>query len=183
MRTMTKRFFSATCMLAVLSIYGCGGSDSEPAPQAQATPIPPAGPKVLISPISGTVTQGNTFSRTVVVQNVGNAFYAAFDVAYDPAVVEFVSATEDGFLSRNGADQTSFQVALQDGQQGKIAVGVTRLGQIGDVSGTGQLLTLSFRAVGPGTTALAFSNPREIKNSSGQNTVVSVWDDEVITVQ
>ena len=159
-------------------LFGCGDDKlPEPIPLSSQ---PTA--KVVISPPSGAVSQGSVFTRTVEVQNLKGTFFAAFDVTYNPAVIEFQNVAEGTFLNKNGTDATSVQVALQNAAQGSVAVGLTRLGPIGDVSGSGMLLTLTFKAVGPGITRLAFQHPRGLKNSDNQD-VTSSWEDGTVTVQ
>lgn len=168
-------------LVGSLVLFGCsgGGSDNSTteAPTAQSTA------KVLVSPSSGIVSSGSTFTRTVEVQNIKNGFFTAFDMTYDQAIIEFVDATEGGFLNQNGSAQTSFQVAMENGGQGRVVVGLTRLGSIGEVSGSGTLLTLSFKAVGLGTATLAISNPKGFKNINNQDLTIDAWENGTITVQ
>ncbi len=169
-------------LIGFLVLFGCsggGGSDNsttEPPPAHSTT-------KVLVSPASGNVSNGTTFTRTVEVQNIKNGFFTAFDVTYDPAIIEFVDATEGVLLNQNGSAQTFFQAALENGGQGRVVVGLTRLGQIGEVSGSGTLLTLSFKAVGTGTATLVFSNPKGFKNINNQDLTIDAWENGTITVQ
>ncbi|HLF85741.1 MAG TPA: cohesin domain-containing protein [Nitrospiria bacterium] len=168
-------------LIGSLMFFGCSGGGSN----NSTTELPPAQSttKVLVSPASGNVSNGTTFTRTVEVQNIKNGFFTAFDLTYDPAIIEFVDATEGVLLNQNGAAQTFFQVALENGGQGRVVVGLTRLGQIGEVSGSGTLLTLSFKAVGTGTAILAFSNPKGFKSMSNQDLTIDAWENGTITVQ
>lgn len=168
--------FPAAFLLIVLALYGCGNefgnSDNL---QKQ---------RVSITPSAGTVDEGDTFTRTVEVHNIGKTFYAAFDLTHDPEVIEYVSATEGTFLSRNGTDSTSTQVSLQNNTQGRITVGITRLGQgVDEPSGSGTLLTLTFRAAGTGTTTLTFTTPRGFKDHANQDVAIDEWVDGTVTVQ
>ena len=174
MRKGKSNIFSRICILIALILYGCGSGDSH-----RSQP----GSKVFLTPASSTVNPGDTFTRTVKVQNVGGTFYAAFDMTYDPKVIEYLDATEGAFLNRNGVDATSFQAALQDGKQGRITIGITRLGVIGNVSGEGTLLTLTFRAVGPGSTSLAFADLKGFKDSANKDVVIGEWESGTVTVQ
>lgn len=169
--------FFIFCFLAVLILSGCRDKEKEPTGGGQPTA------KVVLSPASGAVSQGSTFTRTVEVQNLNGTFFAAFDVTYDPAVIEFQNAVEGAFLSKGGSEATSLQVALQNAGQGRVVVGLTRLGPIGEVSGNGTLLTLTFKAVGPGATTLAFTNPKGLKNSANQDVAIGAWEDGTVTVQ
>ena len=57
------------------------------------------------------------------------------------------------------------------------------LGPIGEVSGSGTLLTLTFKAMGPGATSLSFANPKGLKNSANQDVVIGSWENGTVTVQ
>jgi len=108
----------------------------------------------------------------------------AFDLTYDPAVIEYIDPEEGSFLSRNEPDSTNFQSALENGTQGKAVFGLTRLGG-GEVSGSGTLLTLHFKAVGAGTTPISLSSPKKFMNGANPSQEVSIdsWEDGSITVQ
>ena len=174
------RIFFIACLLTTLAaVYGCEGGGSGGGGQIRPTA------KVSLFPTSGTINEGDIFTRTVEVEDVEEAFYVAFDLTYDPSVIEYMpdNVEEGTFLSGNKPDSTSLQAALLNGIQGRFAIGVTRLGQIGDVSGSGTLLTLYFKAVGPGNALLSFEDPKGIKNSANQDVVIDVWEGGTVTVQ
>lgn len=181
MREQSTKIFSVICLLAALTLFGCGSGGGGSGGSAPSSPQPEA--KVSLSPALSTVSSGDTFTRTVEVENVGATFYVAFDLTYDPSVIEYMDATEGTFLNQNGLDGTSFQDALQNGTPGRLAVGLTRTGPIGEASGSGTLLSLTFRALTPGTTSLAFANPKGLKNSANQDVVIDIWENGTITVQ
>lgn len=171
--------FSVIGLLILLISTGCGsgpsGGGGSEEPQSKA--------KVSLSPATNTISPGNTLMRTVKVENIENTFYVAFDLTYDPNIIEYVEASEGTFLNRNGTDATSFHAALQDGNQGRITLGLTRLGAAGDVSGDGTLLILTFRTLNKGTTSLAFANPKGFKNSANQDVVIDDWENGTVTVE
>lgn len=172
-------------VLIVLSISflaaACGsgevGGDSPQPPEVTVA-------RVYFSPSSDeAVTQSVTLSRTIAVQKIGEVFSASLDVVYNPAVVEFVGGSQGAFLSQNGASSTEGAAVLQNGRAGTIVIGVTRLGTIGTVSGDGELVTLNFRAIGPGSTMLSFSGNSALQNDAGQDVDVVVWEPGAVTVQ
>ena len=170
--------YSILLVLALSACSGKGGSDSQP------KEAPSSGtPKVMIFTDTSPVDTGDSLTASVEIEGVEDTFYAAFDLTYDPTIVEYQSATEGKFLSRNGADPTSFQVAQDQTGSGRLTVGVTRLGNIGPVSGSGSLLTLHFKAVGPGTSPLSLSSPRGLRNSSNANTTVNSWKNSSISIK
>lgn len=180
MRQQGSINFFHICLWVALILQGCGGGGG-------GGPTPPSQPtmaKVSVSPATGTVNKGDPFTRTVEVQNVGNTFYVAFDLTYDPHVIAYVDAEEGSFLSRNEPDSTNLQAALENGTQGKVVFGLTRLGG-GEASGNGTLLTVHFIAVGSGTTSIGLSTPKKFMNGANPSQEVSIdsWEDGTITVQ
>lgn len=174
--------FTLMVLLSLPLLQACGGGEvtSETA-SSPGTFIPYS--KILVTPPSGEVASGETFERSITIESSDLAFFAAFDMTYDPNLVEFVGAEEGIFLNRNGTDPTFFQAALQNGQPGRLTVGLTRLGPIGNVSGGGELVTLTFRALNPGTTILAFSSPRGLKGSENQNSQIDAWENGIVTIR
>jgi hypothetical protein len=176
---MTKRctkIFSVMSLLVVLVGCGGGGSGSEGSPGSTAS-------KVSVSPPTGTVRPGATFTRTIEVQKVDETFYAAMDLTYDPAVIEYTGATEGSFLNQDGSDATSFEVAFEDGEPGKLTIGLTRFGATEADPGSGTLLALSFKALSPGTTSIAFDDPKGLMNSANQDVGIVNWEDGSVTVE
>jgi hypothetical protein len=171
--------------LATLAIHGCGGGGGGGG--GSGVPSQPSTAEVSLFPSSGMVSQGQDFTRTVEVRNVGKTFFVAFDVTYDPKVIKYVDTVEDTFLNRNNQDQTTLQAALQNGVEGRVTIGLTRqpdpFGGKGDVYGSGQLLTLHFKAVGPGTTSLSFSDPKGFVDSTNNTVSIGAWQDGTVTVQ
>ncbi len=162
--------FWTLSLLMALTVYGCGDGGSSKA-------------SVRVFPNTDTVSPGSAFTSTVEVKNVEKTFYASLDLVYDPNVLEYLAATEGTFLNKNGSETTAFQAALENGKPGTITIGISRLGAMGGVSGSGTLFSLSFRAVGPGTTALALADPRGLRSSSNEEVNIESWEDGLITVQ
>ncbi len=97
-------------------------------------------------------------------------------------MIEYVDSAEGSFMNQEGNDPTSLQVALDNGIPGKLTVGLSRLGDVGDISGGGTLLTLRFVAVNPGITTLSFSPPMGFKNSGNGQTQVQAWENGTVSV-
>ena len=174
MKRQHTAIFCIINLSILLTLYGCdGGPNGGPKPPSV---------KVSTAP-ENAVSSGAIITSTVEVQRVGESFYAAFDLTYNPDVIQFVEGAEGTFLSQEGLDATSFQVALEDGEPGRLTVGLTRIGPIGEVSGTGTLLTLTFKAVGSGTSLLEFQDPRGLKNSANEDVAIETWQDGTVTVQ
>lgn len=175
--------FMGPVLLAAGFLYGCSYPES-PAPVSSGgeTPTVSLTPTMRLVPSTATAAPGATVTFTVEGKDLGEVYYAAVDLTYDPAGMEFLEAAEGGFLSRDGADATLFRAALQDAQAGKIAVGLTRLGDIGGVTGAGTLLTLSFKALNSGTTSLGFSNPKALRDPQNQDIAVEAWESATVDI-
>ena len=131
---------------------GGGGGPTSPGPSVTFSPSGTTGPEALILRES----PDSTPSRLVlelVAQDVTRVYGLSFDLQYPASVLSFEAAVEEGFLGADGAD-TSLQVAEQPA--GNLVIGLTRLGRVQGISGSGVLLSLELRAVGNGSGALRF---------------------------
>ena len=179
-----QKGFNRTFIQTLIVVMGIGLLGCQPGPESPPMPSPVVpSSKVRMTPNAELVHPGAVFNRTIEVENVENTYYAAFDITYDPSVVEYVNASEGSFLNQNGSAPTLFGAALVNETQGRIKIGITRLGQIGEVSGMGIVVTLSFKAVRSGTTTIAFANPKALRNLSDRDVVVQTWGDVTVTVQ
>jgi len=158
---------------------GGGGSGSRPPQPVIQDAL------VSLSPKTKTVAVGATVTQTVDVTALENAYYAAFDVTYDPQVLKHVGQLEGDFLAGTGTNVSSskFQVSLDDGVPGRLKVGVTRLGTTTGVFGEGRLAVLTFEAVGRGATTVAFDLPKGIRTFDDTEVVVMGWKPATVTVQ
>ncbi len=186
-RTIWINILCAFAAVGMLNCGGGGGSDrSGGVPNPTSTPSPPPGnsrPTVLVKPETETVSPGALIERKIEVRDMGESYYTAFDVDYDPQVLEYISATEGNFLSQNGAHATTFQVALVDGTEGHLKLGVTRLAQSSGVVGDGTLATLTFKAIGTGSTTIAFKDPKGFRTLQDQGVRVDAWETATVNVQ
>ena len=132
---------------------GGGGSPTPPPPAGGITFTPAGNPAGAAVVLTRQGNDPNTLVLTVEARSVSDLYGVAFDLAYPSQALTFEGATEGGFLG-GGTATTSLQVAEQ---QGRLVVGLTRLGAVSGSSGSGTLLTLSFRAVAAGNGALSFS--------------------------
>lgn len=138
--------------------------------------------KVFFTPATSNPAVGETFSRTIEVFDLQDAFYLAFGLTYDPKIIEYLGAEEGDFFKQDGRP-TVFQEALRNGQQGRVTVGVTRLGKVGNINGSGRLVTLSFRAIAAGTSALSFADPKKFQSQTHQEVTVDDWEDGSVTIE
>ncbi|HEX2252965.1 MAG TPA: cohesin domain-containing protein [Thermoanaerobaculia bacterium] len=164
-----KRFASLLGILAVLAACGGGGGNgpTEPPPTpppAQSLTFTPAG-----SPGSDALVltrQGagsDTLMLALEAREVDNVYGVFFDLAFPAAVLDFQSADAGSFLTAGGAD-VSLQVAEQDGN---LVMGISRLGLVGGVSGSGTVLTLTFQVRAAGSGPLDFARNGAIDPNGG----------------
>ena len=100
---------------------------------------------------------GDTFSLDIRAENVFDLAGWQFDIAFDPAILEAVDASEGDFLKTDGG-ATFFQSGSIDNTAGKITGLIAgRISKTG-VSGSGSVLQVRFKAKSEGETELALQN-------------------------
>ena len=92
---------------------------------------------------------GDTLCVGVDIADVQTLYSAAFDLSYDPAALEYQSSTEGSFLNADGG-ATFFEASLlnDDPAGGIVVVGVSRVSDIGEVSGSGRIANACFTVIG-----------------------------------
>lgn len=102
---------------------------------------------------------GSTSSRLrldLAANQATDLYGISFDLVFPAQTVQFDTASEGVFLSASGAVATSFQVFQSE--PGRLVVGLSRLGNVDGVAGSGTLLTLELVPVAAGTGALSFED-------------------------
>lgn len=170
------------CLILVAACGGGGGGGGG----GPVNPPPPAPTPKLDFTGTGTPTSDSIFLQRngsssltrlileVRTQDVSRLYGVAFDLEYPTTQLDFTSFSEGGFLGSN----TSVQVV--EGTEGTISVGITRLGAVGGVGGSGNLLTLEFDAIGNGQGAFDFPIQTPIDNQG--NPLAITWLDGVVDV-
>jgi hypothetical protein len=166
--------------LIVGGLIGCGGGGG--GDSSDGTPSTQQGSAVMLASDKPTVRVGEETVQTIEVQSLKDAYYAAFDVRYDPQVLEYRQAEEGGFLRNGGSSNTIFQVALVEGNAGHLKVGITRLAAPSGIGGDGTLAKLTFKAIGAGSPGIAFIGPNEIRNVNDQKIEVLTWKPSAVSV-
>lgn len=138
------------------------------------------GTVVYIDPGAGTVKSvGETFTVQVRIDNGSNVFAIPFDINYDPNILEVTGLREGAYLKKGGG-QTTFLNSI-DKARGKITVGLTRLGRIGGVSGSGNVMSINFKALRRGTASLSFTNGKPM--DAGLNALPVEFTNERVIIQ
>jgi hypothetical protein len=99
---------------------------------------------------------GDEVDIQVFVSNASNLFAAPFYFYYDPSRLAVKSVIEGGFLKQDG-NGTAFMASV-DPAQGRIILGLTRLGPVTGISGSGSLVTVRLEARGEGEAVVAVAN-------------------------
>jgi len=128
--------------------------ETEPKPEDRGEELAPA--TVSITPTTLIVFQGESFSVDITIDNASNVGHVPFNLSFDPKVLQIVDVTMGPFLEMDGA-QVSF-VRDYDDRGGQLRVSLARLGIDTGMDGSGVLCTVVFKALGLGSTEIAFSN-------------------------
>jgi hypothetical protein len=99
-------------------------------------------------------TSGARLALDVRLTGVENVAAMAFDLVFNPQVMNFAEFSEGDFFSQGG--DVSTQVA--ENPEGRLIVGVALLGASEGVSGDGVAITLVFNAVSNGGSSFSFEN-------------------------
>jgi general secretion pathway protein D len=128
---------------------GAPGTSTQP-PATQ----PPAGGATLLrfDPPSATLKMGETTTIGLSIDGARDLFSVPILLQYNPAVIQVEEVRNGGFLS--GGTQEIAIVQRVDQAQGHAIVSATRQPNTPGVNGSGTLLGIIVRAVGPGTSKL-----------------------------
>ena len=183
--TASVTFYSDTGLAAStaysysVSAYDEAGNESEQSESAGVITLDEALPAIVsISPSSTEVTVGSQVTVTVQISNVVDLFGVAFDLFFDPDILEFVSVSEGGFLNSDG-DIPPPDTAVNPA--GDLIVGYARLPSVG-VSGSGDLLSFTFNSLAGGTSTLDFQTKPESLVTPNLSPIPATWDDGLVTV-
>jgi len=121
-------------------------------------------PRVTLLPSSSFVGTGQSVQVLVQIDGGQDVGSVPFQVQFDGRLLQFERAFLGDYLSRTGASPLLLAAPLQEGNE--IAVGISKPGSGAGGSGSGTLLTLEFRAIGPGTSPLKFSQEKLLDSRS-----------------
>jgi len=136
-------------------LTGCGGGGGgSNTPTVSATFIPdPADPGTNTISLSGAVNGADLY-LTVKANTVGGSIFgAAFDLAYDPIILDYLDYTAGVFFERNGP--ATYAVGVRPD---RLVVGVSEQQPGTAATGTGTVVTFHFKAKAAGSSAMAIEN-------------------------
>lgn len=115
------------------------------------------GPVIRVSPSFQNVAVGGRVEVDIVVENAPTFAAYEFHLAFDPAVLEFVSVTGGGdILEDAGRNSLCLGPDPEDMENAIVSYACASTGGSGGPLGSGVLATLTFVALCPGDTDLAF---------------------------
>ena len=162
-------------------INGTPGAQNSVYSGGNPPPPPPGSFNINLQDIVTNPVEGSNFSIAVSAENASAMVGYGFDVLYNPSVIQYISATEKAFLSQNGTVPTSFNSGLENGVAGKIIVGGARLTvPPSGISGSGELFTLTFKALTAGSTQINFDTGSFVSGVSGD--LSAAFDTTSVTV-
>src|SRR3954452_14231392 len=113
-------------------------------------------PVLSLHPTTLTVVPGGTVFVNVSATGITNLYAFQFDLRFVPGLLVADSVDEGAFLQQGGT--TLFDPGRIDNSTGAIQMTIgTRVGPVSGVSGDGPLVGVSFRALGPGMSAITLS--------------------------
>ncbi len=125
-------------------------------PEANTTVSAPpqiSGPRLRFEPAALNLNVGQTATLGIVVDNVSDLFSIPMMLQYNPAVVSVEEVRHGDFLS--GGTQDIAIVQRVDKEHGQAIISATRQPNTPGVSGSGTLLGVVVKAIGPGNTTLS----------------------------
>ncbi len=142
------------------------------APPATAPPTanPAGNTRILFTPYTVETTQGGSFTVTLSVENASDAALAPVQLRYDPKLLRLNDAVSGNFLASDGK-QPVFTKNIQN-DSGAATIQINRPPGAPGVSGSGSLVTLTFQAIGKGSTAVEVPN-LALRNSRGEAAAAS----------
>lgn len=133
-------------------------------------------------PDNPTPQVGDTISIQVDIASVTDLYAVSFDLSYDPVVLNYTGTIEGGFMNQD-AQNTSMQAALLNGTAGQLVVGISRIGNIAGVSGSGTLVTISFQVIGDycSSDSIAFGNAY-LEGPVQDSVITATWNGTTVDV-
>ena len=109
--------------------------------------------QIRFEPRDLSLKTGQTMTVGVVVDNVSDLFSIPFLVQYNPAVISVEEVRHGGFLQ--AGDQEIAIVQRVDKEHGQAIISATRQPNTAGTSGTGTILGIVIKALGPGASKLS----------------------------
>jgi general secretion pathway protein D len=136
-------------------------------------------PRIHFEPATLNLSPGQTSTVGIAVDNVSDLFAIPLMIQYNPAVISIEEARHGTFLS--GGTQEIAVVQRVDKEHGQAIISATRQPNTPGVSGSGTLLGIVIKAIGPGTSNLSIVQVNA--KDSQQRSIPLVTTEATIRVQ
>ena len=141
---------------------------------------------ISLDPDNSAPVVGDSLCVDVNIAGSGGLYSSAFDLTYDPAVLSYQSASEGNFLNGDSG-ATFFEASLlnDDPANGIVVVGVSRVADIGVVSGSGTIASVCFTVIGGDGTSITVGIDNGVFEGETQGVPVDIveGDNPVIPVE
>ncbi len=160
---------------------GTAAATTAPVTPGGAAVAPPqvTGARLRFEPPTLSLSPGQTSTIGIAVDNVSDLHSIPLMLQYNPAVISVEEVRHGGFLS--GGTQEIAIVQRVDKEHGQAIISATRQPNTPGVSGSGTLLGLVIKAVGPGSTTLSIVQINA--KDSQQKSIPLVTSEAAIKVQ
>ncbi|MEH0022219.1 MAG: LamG-like jellyroll fold domain-containing protein [Desulfobacter sp.] len=140
---------------------------------------------ISLVPDTPSPTIGDILCVDVNIDGSNGLYSSAFDLTFDPAALQYQNATEGDFLNSDGG-ATFFNASLLNNNpaNGTLVMGVSRVADIGVVSGSGTIARACFSVIGGsgGNTSVGIDNGYFEGAEQGTGIEVVEGSDPVIPV-
>lgn len=116
----------------------------------------PGSPVLALRASAAEVAANATVTVNVQIDNVTELFSAPMRIKYDPKVLKLVDVSRGDFMAGDGQQVTFSETKAED--VGAAIISMNRVPGAGGISGSGNLVTLKFQAIGKGTSAISFED-------------------------
>jgi len=165
----------ATAFLAALLWMACGQMSNARADTAW----------IHLEPEYHELDAGDTIDVKVIVEDVENLFGVDIRLRFDPELLEMVDATPGDGIVKAVAGEFPFPDFLVKNQgnnrDGTMWYAATQLAPREAASGTGTVMTMRFKGIAPGTSAIEFYDV-SLVNADGVGISIEESDSEIIIV-
>lgn len=159
---MRKMLLVVTMLMVIVGCSGksnislTGPSDVDAASNSKAADglLSPAGETVLgFNFTNSTIYTGEEIVVDVMVENVNNLFGGGYTIDFDSSLLQFIRIEEGGFLKSKNPTWLASAINNEG-----LVVGLTSLGKVEGVGGTGVLTRITFKALKQGEAKLDFKD-------------------------
>jgi hypothetical protein len=117
--------------------------------------------RLWMTPERPTVAPGDTFQVVLQATALREVSHLPLTLTFDPAVLAVEKVEAGDFLGGSAEAQTLSDTS----KSGQVVLGLSRLGQVRGVKGTGTLVRITFRALQEGKTEIGFTQSQALDSA------------------